>query len=250
MIKIIGLGLWDENSMTLKALQEAKDCDILYAEFYTSELLGASVEKLEKKVGKKIIVLNRDEVESKMKMLEKADKKEVGFLVGGDALTATTHIDILIEAEKKGIETKVIHGTSIYSASAGLSGLQIYKFGKTASMPYSEKGFQPETPYEIISENKKNGMHTLVLLDIKPEKKMSANEAIKYLLEIEKKRREGVFTEETEICIVARAGSNKPLIKFGKVKNLLKEEFGGPMHVLIIPGKLHFKEEEALKLHR
>ncbi|MFO7872364.1 MAG: diphthine synthase [Candidatus Undinarchaeales archaeon] len=247
MIKIMGLGLWDENSMTLKALKEAKDCDILYAEFYTSELLGSSIEKLEKKIGKKINVLNRDEVESEMKMLEQADKKKVGFLVGGDALTATTHIDILIEAEKKGIETKVIHGTSIFTASAGLTGLQIYKFGKTASMPYSEKGFQPETPYEIISENTKAGMHTLILLDIKPDRKMTANEAMKYLLEIEKKKEKGIFTKETEICIVARAGSDKPLVKFGKVKKLSKEEFGGPMHVLIVPGKLHFKEEEALK---
>ena len=52
MISIIGLGLWDEKSMSVEALEEAKGCDKLYAEFYTSKLFGSSVEKLEEVFGK------------------------------------------------------------------------------------------------------------------------------------------------------------------------------------------------------
>ena len=77
---------------------------------------------------------------------------------------------------------------------------------------------------------------------------MTANEAIEILLGIENKRDEKVFTEKTEIVVIARAGSEKPLIKFGKVKDLLEQDFGKPMHVLIVPGKLHFKEVEGLEL--
>ncbi|HIJ98883.1 TPA: diphthine synthase [archaeon] len=248
MIKLIGLGLWNEKSMSLEALEEAKDCDVLYVEFYTSRLTGLkNISELENQIGKEIKVLNREQFEGKTKnFLQEAREKNIGILVAGDALTATTHIDLLIEAKKGGIEFRVVHGSSIYTAAAGLSGLQIYKFGRATSIPF----FKAESPYDILAENKKAGLHTLIFLDIQNENLMSANEAMKKLIEIEKKKKKKVFTENTEIVIVARAGSENPLVKFGKVKELLKEDFGGPMHVLIVPGKLHFKEREALELNK
>jgi len=245
-LSIIGLGLWNENSMTLEALEEAKKCDKLYAEFYTCALIGASMGKLEEKFGKKIEVLKREDVEQTTVIVEDAKEQKVGFLVAGDCLTATTHIDLLLQAEEAGIETRVVHGTSIYSAGPGLAGLQHYKFGKSTSIPYPAEGFKPESHYDILKENKSIGAHTLVFLDIQPPKYMTANEGMKILLEVEEKRKENVFTGETRIVVVARAGSEKPLVKTGKVKELLDKDFGGAMHTIIVPGKLHFKEEEAL----
>lgn len=255
MLKLIGMGLWNEKSMSLEALEEAKDCDVLYAEFYTSRLQGlrgsgaqglGDISALEKQIGNEIRVLDREEFEGwTKKFLQEAKEKKVGILVSGDALTATTHIDLLIEAKKAGIPIRIIHGSSIYTAAAGLSGLQIYKFGRATSIPF----FKAESPYDILAENIKAGLHTLIFLDI-GENLMSANEGMKKLLEIEKKKKKKVFTENTEVVIIARAGSENPLVKFGKVKDLLNENFGGPMHVLIIPGKLHFKEKEYLELCR
>lgn len=252
MLKLIGLGLWNEKSMSLEALEEANDCDILYAEFYTSKLIGLkNIQDLEKQIGKEIKVLKREEVEVSQKfILDNAKAKKAGFLVAGDALTATTHIDLLIEAKKRGIETKIIHGSSIYTAAAGLAGLQIYKFGRSCSIPFPEEGFKVESPFNVIKENLKKGLHTLVFLDIQPNKLMSANEAIEILLAIAKKKKSKILSRETGIAVVARAGSKEPLVKFGKIKDLIEMDFGRPMHILIIPGKLHFKEKEALEFYK
>jgi len=74
---------------------------------------------------------------------------------------------------------------------------------------------------------------------------MTVNEAIKILLDIEDKRKEKVFTKDTMILGCARLGGDYK-IKYGKAKDLEKENFGKPLHCIIIPGKLHFIEEEAL----
>jgi len=246
-LSIIGLGLWDENSMTLEALEEAKKCDKLYAEFYTAKLFGTSVGKLEEKLGKKIKVLEREKVENGAWIIEEAKKEKIGFLVAGDCMTATTHIDLKLDAEKAGVETRVVFGTSIYTAAAGVSGLQIYKFGRSTSVTFPEEKFKVRSHYDVIKQNQEQGLHTLCLLDIKNDKFMTANEAMKILLDVEEEGEENVFTGETKIVVVARAGSEKPLVQYGKVKELLDQDFGGAMHTIIVPGKLHFKEEETLK---
>ncbi|MBI4150313.1 diphthine synthase, partial [Candidatus Woesearchaeota archaeon] len=63
-----------------------------------------------------------------------------------------------------------------------------------------------------------------------------------------KKRKDGVVTEDTFIVGCARLGAEDVVIKAGKAKDLLKVDFGKPLHCLIIPGALHFKEEEMLRL--
>jgi diphthine synthase len=244
-LSIIGLGLWDENSMTIQALEEAKKCDKLYAEIYTAKLFGTTIEKLEEKVGK-IEILEREKVENGAWMVEEAKEKKIGFLVVGDCMTATTHVDLKLKAEKAGVDVKVVFGTSIYTAAAGASGLQIYKFGRSTSITFPDEKFKVRSHYDVIKQNQKQGLHTLCLLDIKPPKFMTANEAMKVLLDVEKEAKENVFTQETQIVVVARAGSEESLVKYGKVKELLEQDFGGAMHTIIVPGKLHFKEEEAL----
>ena len=76
---------------------------------------------------------------------------------------------------------------------------------------------------------------------------MTVNQAIKYFLKVEEKRKEKLFTEETKCVGVARLGSPNPTIFYGTAKELLEKDFGEPLHSLIIPGKLHFVEEEALE---
>ncbi|MDD5502351.1 MAG: diphthine synthase [Candidatus Thermoplasmatota archaeon] len=248
---LIGLGLYDEKDITLKGLEAARSCDKLYAEFYTAILSGSTLEKLEEMIGKKIEVLPRVEVESGKKILEDAKTKTVALLTAGDPMTATTHLDIRIRAMEKGIETQIIHGTSIFSSAPGVLGLQHYKFGRTTTVPYPEGNYLPESPYDVIKENQSRGLHTLVLLDIRAEEKerrfMTANECIEVLLRIEAKRGEKVFTEETLIGVIARAGAPKPCVAAGKVKDLRTRDFGAPLHTVIVPGKLHFLEKEALE---
>ena len=248
-IIFIGLGLYDEMDISLKGLEEIKKCGKVFAEFYTAKLMGTNLDKLEKTIDKKITVLSREETEKGDRILEVAKNEKVAFLTCGDSMTATTHVDLRLRATKIGIKTGVIHGSSIVTAAPGLLGLQNYKFGRSTTLAYPEGEYFPTSPYEVIRDNKKMGLHTLVLLDIQDDKKryMTANEAMKLLLEMEEKHGERVFDDKTIICVVARAGSNNPVVESGFIKNLIKKDFGPSLHTLVVPGRLHFMEIEALE---
>lgn len=248
-LTFIGLGLYDEKDISLKGLEEIKNCDKVFAEFYTAKLTGTDIKKIEKTIGKPIEVLSRIETEKGDKILETAKTENVAFLTCGDPMTATTHIDLRLRAINKGIETNVIHGNSIVTAVPGLLGLQNYKFGRTTTLAYPEKDYFPTSPYDIIKENKKMELHTLILLDIQADKDryMTANEGMKLLLKMEEKRKEKLLDENTVICVVARAGSKEPIAAAGTIKDLINRDFGPPLHTMVIPGKLHFMEIEALQ---
>lgn len=249
-LTFIGLGLYDEKDISLKGLEEIKNCDKVFAEFYTAKLTGTDIKKIEKTIGKKIEVLSREETEKGEKILKSAKTKNVVFLTCGDPMTATTHIDLRLRAIKMGIKTKIVHGSSIATAVPGLLGLQDYKFGRTTTLAYPDKEYFPTSPYSIIKINKKIGLHTLVLLDIQAEKKkyMTANEGMKLLLEMEEKLKENVFNKDSIVCVVARAGSDDPVVATGTVKDLIDRDFGPGLHTLVIPGNLHFMEFEALQV--
>lgn len=244
----IGLGLYDEKDISLKGLELAKECDILFAEFYTASLTGTTVEIIQNLIGKDITILKREEMEKGDVIIEAAKDNKVGMLVAGDPMTATTHQALTLRAKSQGIKTRIIHGASIISAAPALSGLHIYKFGKTASLPYPKEKFFPTSPYDIIKKNLENDMHTLILLDIDEhaEKYMRANEALSLLLRMENERKEEVIFEDTLVCVLGSVGSEKPVIRAGYLENFENEEFGEGLHCMIIPAKLHFTEAEAL----
>lgn len=242
---MIGIGLNDEEDITVKGLNAVKNADYVYLEAYTSKL-QILTNRLEKFYNQRINIADRDLVEKKAdEILDKAKSERVAFLVVGDVFGATTHTDLFLRAKKQNIKVEVIHNASILNA-IGITGLELYKFGKTTSIPYPEDNFKPETAYDVIKENQEMFLHTLALLDIKPDRNMTVNEGIQILLDIEKKRKEKVFTKDTMVLGCARIGG-KHKIKYGKAKDILKVDFGNPLHCLIIPNKLHFVEEEALQ---
>ncbi|MCK4439508.1 diphthine synthase, partial [Candidatus Bathyarchaeota archaeon] len=100
----------------------------------------------------------------------------------------------------------------------------------------------------VIAQNRKRGLHTLCLLDIKVDKNryMRIREGLESLLNVEEKRGEKIVTMDTLAVGIARAGSNDPTVKAGFLEDLLGYDFGGPPHSIIFPGKLHFMEAEAL----
>jgi diphthine synthase len=244
----VGLGLHNEKGISLQGLEEAKTAEKAFIELYTSLLPDFSIERLEALTGKKVHVITRRDLEEENGelILDAAEKGKTVFLVPGDPFIATTHVTLRLEAEKRGIKTRIIHGASIISAIIGLSGLHNYKFGKTVTIPFSENA--SETPYNVITQNKQLGLHTLCLLDIKTDQKryLQINQALAQLLELEQKRKMGTATPETIAVGIARAGSNAPALKADTIKNLLTFDFGEPPQSLIFPGELHFMEAEAL----
>lgn len=243
MLYLISLGLYEEEDMSLKALETAKKCKKLYLEGYTN-FFKDNAEQLTKFIGKKVMELKREDVENDVdKLLGEAKKTDIGILVGGDCLTATTHSSLILDAKKQGIKVGIIHGSSVFTAIAE-TGLFLYNFGRTTSIPFDNE--KVETPYDVIKQN--NGLHTLCLLDLKPEERkfMRATEAIRYLLSVEARKKEGVFTENTLCVVCAGLGSGKQVIRAGKAEDLLKQNFDIFPQCLIVPGKLHFIEDEML----
>lgn len=249
MMTFIGLGLWDENDVSLKGLEAIKDADVIYAEFYTSRLMGTTPAKMEALYGKPVKVLAREDVEQHPKdsILKDALDKNVVFLTGGDAMVATTHVDLRLRAIKMNIETAVIHGASISSAVCGITGLQNYRFGKSATIAFPYKDVISEAPYDTIKMNKSSGLHTLLFLDIDREKGyMTINKGIELLLAVEERRKEGILKDA--ICVgIARAGSPRPCVKAANIEALKSFDFGEPLHIMVVPAGLHFLEEEALE---
>ena len=244
---LIGLGLGEVKDITLKGLDLIKQCDVLYGENYTS-FMQAALQDFEHLYEKKIILADRDLVENhaEQTILKDAKEKKVGFLVVGDPLVATTHADLVLRARKVGIAVEIVHNASVLTAIAE-TGLQLYKFGPIASIPFPAKDFFPETPYTIIKNNLERGLHTLVLLDLKPSenKAMSIKEAIDYLQTLEEKSEKKVLTDK-KILACARLGSKNAVVKYGLPDALIKINFGKLPFCLIIPGTLHFVEEEFL----
>ncbi len=249
VLNLVGIGLNDEKDISLKGLEIVKNSDYIYLENYTSKL-NVPIENLEKFYNKKIILADRAlvEINTEKTILEQAKTQDVSLLIVGDVFAATTHIDLFLRAKKLGIQTKIVHNASVLTA-IGETGLMLYNFGKTTTIPYLNENI--ETPYNVLALNQKNNLHTLLLLDLNPKKNgsLSINDAIRYLLKVEMKRGEKVFTENA-LCIgCAKLGSLDQKIKAAKAKDLLKEEFEG-LQCLIIPAKkMHFMEEEALNLY-
>lgn len=249
MLTFIGLGLWDEKDVSAKGLEAIRKADVAYAEFYTSRLMGTTLEKMEALYGKPVKVLAREEVEQHPKdsVLKDALDGDVVFLTGGDAMVATTHVDLRLRAMKMGIRTRVIHGASISTAVCGATGLQNYRLGKSATIAFPHKNNISETPYDTIKMNKSNGLHTLLFLDIDREKGyMTIGRGIELLLAVEERRKDGVLKDALGVGI-ARAGSPEPCVKAGRLGTLRAFDFGEPLHILVVPADLHFVEEEALE---
>ncbi len=244
----VGLGLSGVDGMTVKALEALKTCDKIYAEFYTSFLIGTKPEDLEKAIGKKIHVLYRGQVEESEDIINDAMSMRVGFITAGDTMAATTHVDLRIQAKDAGIPVRIFHGISIFSACPSSTGLQPYKFGRTVTLPFIEDGYQPKSPYDHIKENKDRGLHTMILLDIHADEMryMSAKEALEWLIEGEKKWGEGLISDDTLMVVASQVGSPNEKITAGYVKDLLQKNLGEPLFTLILPGNLHFMEQYAL----
>lgn len=241
MLYLIGLGIWDEKDLSLKGLEACKKAGEIYAELYTADW-GGSLRNLERLAGKKITVVGRSDLEENSeKFLKRIGKKDVVLLVPGDPLVATTHSHLILEAKKFGVVVEIIHSSSIYSAIAK-TGLQIYKFGYTVTIPKPQKGYNPQSFYSIIKRNLNSGLHSLILLD----RDMDTKLGLDILLEIEKKRGQGVVSPNKKILICSKLGSDREKIIYGGIKDLFKKTLPSPA-VIIIPGKLHFLEKEFLE---
>lgn len=242
MLVFVGLGVHDARDVSLKGWQEVEAADEVYAELYTSTPF-VTEEELRDVLGRDVQILTREEVEEERVPLGAAEGSRVAFLVGGEPMTATTHVELRVEAERRGIPTRIVHSSSIVTAAPSLLGLMGYKFGRDTTLPFPYTGNLARSPLEVVAENLDRGLHSLVMLDIKRDegRYLTAGRAIELMVEAD-----GPVEGDTLVAAVARAGSDDPITAAGNARDLAGADLGDPLHCVVVPGDLHFKEAEAL----
>jgi len=235
MLYIIGLGL-NIDGISKFGLQAVKRCKRVYLENYTVDF-PYSEGGLKEALGKKIVPADREFVES-LEIVDEARKADVALLVYGSPLTATTHISLIQEAKRCGVKYKIIYNASILDAVAE-TGLQLYKFGKVASMPKWEKSFSPDSFMKIVQENQSMKAHSLILIDIGLEFQDALNQlkisAEKHKINLNK------------IILCQRLGTKDKRISYKTIEELERYNDVKTPYCIVIPSKLHFLEKEVLE---
>jgi diphthine synthase len=248
---IIGIGLNDEKDITVRGLEIVKQAQKVFLESYTS-VMQVPPGRLAQFYGKEVVRADRELIEqhAEARIIAPAANEDVVVLVPGDPLGATTHLDLISRAQQRGVAVQIVHNAGILAAVAD-TGLSLYKFGKTTSVPFTAQGFEPESFVDVIVQNRSINAHTLLLLDLKPGdgKFMSVNEALVRIVGVAVRRKIDWLNERTKVVGCACLGTPSAHIAYGRIGALVSHNFGPAPHCVIIPGPLHFTEEEALKLH-
>ena len=252
MLTFVGLGLYDDRSVTVAGRDALQAADRVFAETYTSRLVGAELDDVADALGVEIELRDRAGVERDPEpILDAAADGDVVFCTPGDPLIATTHTDLRLRAADRGVDTRVHHGVSAESAVASLTGLQNYRFGRAVTLPfpYAHGGDGvPESVREGIEANRERGLHTLAFLDVKAagsspvgpdgDQFMTADYAAELLADD--------WRPDALAVAVARAGGPDPTLAADRLAELADDDFGPPLHALVVPGKLHEIEADAL----
>jgi diphthine synthase len=267
MLYLIGIGINEFESLSLGSMEILKKSDIVYVERFTGFISDEFMENLSGLLRNPRDSKSRNDIEIKFikrwfiedgrEVLKNAQKFHVSILVYGDPLVATTYNELLVRAKKQSIEFKVVHSSSGILSLMGESGLQPYKFGKMVTM--MDDPMSSITVYNTIYENICLGLHTLILTEYNNDDGknnfqstsdpffLSPNRVMNLLLEREKEIKLLNFSAETYGMVATKIGHKESTFKSGTIESLLKLEYRGGPNSIIIPGRLHFTEVDAIK---
>jgi len=242
----VGLGLGSKG-ISMEGIEELRSADAFYLEYYTTPHEPQLLRQLENATGKRPTIVDRDFVEDGTKIISEAKEKKVALAVLGDPMIATTHDELRTRAIRQGIETRVVHGATIASAAASASGLHSYKFSRTVTVTRESVGRLTQA-YHVLHENLLEGAHTLLLLeyDLKSGEGVTPPDAMAGLLLAEGNFKRGVVSDLTFALVLSRLGRGDSSLSAGTFLELSKIIYGEPPHCLLVPGKLHFTESEAV----
>ncbi|MDH3657058.1 MAG: diphthine synthase [Nitrosopumilus sp.] len=248
MLWFVGLGISGFKSIPNEALDVLSKADIVYLEQFTSPIGKYDLAKIKNATKGEFKDAKRWLVEDGNEILREAKKKRVVLLSYGDPFIATTHIELRTRAIEEKIKTHSVHASSSLTSMIGECGLHYYKVGRIATIMSEMKSLT--TPYYVIYKNIIEGNHTVLLLEYNQDKDffLDPKDALNGLLETEKGQRRNVINSSTYAIVASRIGFKDQTIVSGKISSLKKKKFGNPPHTVIIPGRLHFTESDALKI--
>ena len=239
MLWFVGLGVSPPGSIPAEAARIIGSADVIYLDTFTSP--GVSLPNVEG-----VRPAPRWLVEDGREILDAAAQKMVVLASYGDPMVATTHAELRVRAESRGIQTGVVHASSVATVVLGVCGLHHYKAGRTATIMNDVRATL--TPYQTTYRNAVRGNHTLLLLEYDAEREffLDPGAALRMMREAEAGQRRGVFVGDTYVVVVSRAGMPNQTIRAGRMDEMECMQFGEPPHSIVMPGPLHFTERDAL----
>lgn len=248
MLWFIGLGISGTKSLPIEAKEILLKADIVYLEQFTSPIGKPDLLKIKKMISGEFKPAKRWLVEDGTEILKNAKRKKVVLLSYGDPYIATTHIELRTRAIQEKIKTYSVHASSSLTSMIGECGLHFYKVGRIATIMSEMKSLT--TPYFVIYKNVIEGNHTVLLLEYNQDQNffLNPNDALSGLLDVEKGQKRKVIEPSTYAVVASRIGFRDQTIISGKISSLIKKNFGKPPHTVIITGRLHFTESDALKI--
>ncbi|MDE1766683.1 MAG: diphthine synthase [Thaumarchaeota archaeon] len=248
MLWFIGLGITGIDGMSPSTLKILKKAGVVFFENFTSPIPKSDQVKIKKLVRSRFMVAPRWLVEDGKMILSEAKKKTAVLLAYGDPYIATTHIELRTRAELEKIKTRTVHAASAIPSLVGECGLQYYKMGKPVTIMREQQSWN--TVYYTIYENLVRGMHSMLILEYNSDAGffLDPKDAVASLLSAEKEQKRNVIDRSTFAIVASRIGSKKQNIVAGKISSLAKLDFGKPPHTVIIPGRMHFTETDALEV--
>jgi len=248
MLWFVGLGISGTRSIPIEVIKIIQEADFVYLEAFTSPISKQHEDEIKNMVNGSFKIAKRWLVEDGQEILNASKSSTVVLLSYGDPYVATTHIELRTRAKLENIETSTIHSASAITSMTGEAGLQFYKVGRMVTIMNEKKS--TITPYTAIFKNLTQGLHSIILLEYNHDENyfLDPKDAISNLLDVEKEQKRNVVNNDTFAIVASRIGFKTQKITSGKFSNLLKVDFGEPPHSIIITGKLHFTESDAINV--
>jgi len=248
MLWFVGLGISGTQSIPIEVVKIIQEADFVYLEAFTSPISKQHEDEIKNMVNGSFKIAKRWLVEDGQEILKASKSSTVVLLSYGDPYVATTHIELRTRAKLEKIETNTIHSASAITSMIGEAGLQFYKVGRIVTIMNEKKSII--TPYTSIFKNLIQGLHSIILLEYNQDENyfLDPKDAISSLMDVEKEQKRNVVNNDTFAIVASRIGFETQKITSGKFSNLLKVDFGEPPHSIIITGKLHFTESDAINV--
>jgi len=248
MLWFVGLGISGTRSIPIEVVKIIQEADFVYLEAFTSPISKQHEDEIKNMVNGSFKIAKRWLVEDGQEILKTSKSSTVVLLSYGDPYVATTHIELRTRAKLENIETSTIHSASAITSMTGEAGLQFYKVGRIVTIMNEKKSII--TPYTAIFKNLIQGLHSVILLEYNQDENyfLDPKDAISSILDVEKEQKRNVVNNDTFAIVASRIGFKTQKITSGKFSNLLKVDFGEPPHSIIITGKLHFTESDAINV--
>jgi diphthine synthase len=242
-------------AMTQEVTRLLSKASKVYVDTYTNPQSRWLVEEARRVAEGEVVEAARETLEEGARtVVEEARTRLVVVLVPGDPLIATTHVALLAEARRAGVEARYYPGVSGVCAAKAASLLHYYRFGRTVTVPGPWRGVKAHSVVEAVYSNLCVGLHTLLLLDVDSGgRQLAPGEASRIILEAEEELASATGMTPSLGRLPAIAVSVGPegdhrVHAFKRLSDLeLLDDAGGRVYSLIIPARLHPTEAWALK---